>query len=611
MGTLSNLTKPARRLFAGILILTSGTGVGTIVVAQQPQTGKPAAQSGTISDGVLAVVNNQQITSRQIGQQALRRYGSETLERLVDRYLILQATKQAGVEITNQDVQNEVLRTAKKWSLTPESYLTLLQEERGISPEEYSSDVVWPMLAQRALVASAVEVTQEEFNKAFIAEYGEAVKCRMIMMSDREKLVKVREEALADPDRFGQLAAEHSEDPVSASVRGLIQPIRHNVGDPAFETLAFSLKENEISEVYSLGEVWVVLQCVRKLAPTPPTEAAFPQVRQQIVDRIRDEKVRQEASSLVMKLREQAQVQVVYGNEQLTSQYPGVAAIINGQKLTMAQLTQELIKRHGEEILEGEINRTLLAQALKASNQTVTEADVDAEVARAAIGFGFVNADGTADIAAYLAEAIDGADEETIALYREDAVWPSAALKKLVPPAEVTEEDIKQSFEKNFGPRVEVLAVVLSDQRTAQKVWELARNNPTDKFFGELAAQYSVEPSSQSNFGKVPPIRKYGGQPAIENEAFAMKPGDLSSIIATGDKFIIMRCQGQTTPLVSDINAVRDSLIQEITERKERVAMAERFEQLKKNAQIDNYMTGTTQDGRVADRPGQPVTTNR
>lgn len=604
MSRFITLAVSARCFIAAALLLTSGSPL----VAQQIPPGKAGSPTGSTGDGVMAVVNDQQITTRQVGLQALRRYGKETLEKMVDRYLVLQATKQAGVEITTQEVQNEVMRVAKKWSLTPESYLRLLQEERGISPEEYSSDVVWPMLAQRALVAEAVEVTQEEFNQSFIAEYGESVKCRMIMMTDREKLINVRSEAVADPDRFGQLAAENSEDPASASIRGLIPPIRHFMGDPAFETLAFSLKENEISEPYALGEQWVVLQCVRKLAATPPSEAAFPQVRQQIVDRIRDEKVRSEASTLLLKLRENAQVQIVYGNAEFSAQYPGVAAIINGQKLTMAQLTAELVKRHGEEIVEGEINRVLLAQALKSAGQKVTDADVDNEIAREAIGYGFVNTDGSADVAGYLADAINGADDSTIALYREDAVWPSAALKKLVPPVQITEQDIQQGFEKNFGPRVEVLAVVLSDQRTAQKVWDLARNNPTDKFFGELAAQYSVEPTSQSNFGKVPPIRKFGGQPAIENEAFVMKPGDLSSIIATGDKFIIMRCQGRTTPLVSDVDAVRDELVRELTERQERISMAEQFDKIKQSAQIDNYLTGTTQDGRVADRPGKQIT---
>ncbi len=88
-----------------------------------------------------------------------------------------------------------------------------------------------------------------------------------------------------------------------------------------------------------------------------------------------------------------------------------------------------------------------------------------------------------------------------------------------------------------------MLAIVLSDQRTAQKVWDLARSNPTDQFFGELAAQYSIEPVSRNNLGKVPPLRKHGGQPTLEQEAFALKAGELSGIVASGDQYIILRSQ--------------------------------------------------------------------
>lgn len=361
-------------------LLTASAITGTFTTSAIAQA--PAAKTTVASeDGTLAIVNDEPITRRQVAQAAMRRYGSETLQKMIDRYLILQETKKAGVEITKEDVQNEILRTAKKWSLTPESYLRLLNEERNIAPEEYSSDVVWPMLAQRALVANSVTITQEEFNQAFIAEYGEAVKCRVIMMSDRDKLAKVREQALADPNRFGQLAAEHSEDPVSASVRGLVPPIRHHMGDPAFETLAFSLEENEISELYSVGDQWVVLQCVSRLAATPPNEQVFPKIREQIVDRLRDEKVRVEATSLLSKIREQSQIITVLNDAEQAKQYPGIAAIINNQKLTVSLLNTELVKRHGDEILDGEINRRLLTQALRKTGKSVTEADIDAEVA--------------------------------------------------------------------------------------------------------------------------------------------------------------------------------------------------------------------------------------
>ena len=182
-------------------------------------------------------------------------------------------------------------------------------------------------------------------------------------------------------------------------------------------------------------------------------------------------------------------------------------------------------------------------------------------------------------------------------LYVRDAVWPSVALKKLVDNrVEVTEEDIQKGFVSNYGPRVEVLAIVLNDHRQAQKVWEMARDNPTDQFFGELAQQYSVDAVSRENFGRVPPIRQFGGRPEMEKEAFAMKPGDLSGIIAAEDNYIILRCTGHTTPVVASLDAeVREELVEDIREKKIRLAMAVEFDRMRESAQIENYLAGTFQ----------------
>ena len=65
-------------------------------------------------------------------------------------------------------------------------------------------------------------------------------------------------------------------------------------------------------------------------------------------------------------------------------------------------------------------------------------------------------------------------------------------------------------------------------------------------YFGDLAEEYSIEPSSKSLRGEVPPIRRYGGQPQLEDVAFELKPGELSGIIQLGDKFVILKCEGRT-----------------------------------------------------------------
>ena len=71
----------------------------------------------------------------------------------------------------------------------------------------------------------------------------------------------------------------------------------------------------------------------------------------------------------------------VMNDPHLRKQSPGVAATINGQQITRQQVAEECLQRHGREVLEGEINRRLLLQALKQKGAEVTERDLDLEMA--------------------------------------------------------------------------------------------------------------------------------------------------------------------------------------------------------------------------------------
>jgi parvulin-like peptidyl-prolyl isomerase len=289
----------------------------------------------------------------------------------------------------------------------------------------------------------------------------------------------------------------------------------------------------------------------------------------------------------------------VIGNPELERQHAGVAGFINGQAVSKDHLASQCIARHGRPILRGEIDRLLLTMELKAANKTIIQPDIDAEVARAADLAGFIKPDGSADSAAWLNKIMQD-EGVTLDLYIDDAVWPSVALKKLVEDSvTVTDEDLQKGFESNFGPRAEVLAIVLSNQRTAQEVFAKARLNANEQSFGELAAQYSVEPVSRSNFGKIPPLRKHGGRPALEQVAFSLQPGEVSGVVAWGEQFAIMFKQGETKPIVTDFQAVRGEVHKEILEKKLRTAMQSRLSALQAAAQIDNFLEGTAQAGDV------------
>jgi hypothetical protein len=274
--------------------------------------------------------------------------------------------------------------------------------------------------------------------------------------------------------------------------------------------------------------------------------------------------------------------------------------LINRQALPLKTLEDECLKRTGPKVLDGAIHRKILEGALKAQAIEITQADLDQEIARAAEYYGMVHPDGRPNVEAWLQEVLreDGTNLE---LYLSDVVWPTVALKKMIADkVTVTEEDFQKGFEANYGPRAEVLAIVCSNQRTAQEVWQMARDNPTEQFFGELASQYSVEPSSRSNYGKIPPLRRHSGQPTLEAAAFKLQPGELSGIVETGGQYVILRSQGLTTPVVSSPEAVRAELSKDLLEKKQRVAMEKQLEGLLAAAQIDNFLVPKSQLGTAA-----------
>jgi len=83
-----------------------------------------------------------------------------------------------------------------------------------------------------------------------------------------------------------------------------------------------------------------------------------------------------------------------------------------------------------------------------------------------------------------------------------------------------------------------------------------------------------------------------------------------------GDKYIILRCLGRTQPIVKEFDAVKDELYRDIQEKKLRLAMAKEFDRLKDSSQIDNFLAGTSQAGKLLnprtatpasyDRPASP-----
>ena len=560
--------------------------------ASPPASGEQLPNVGPPEHDVMALVNGQDISREALTNTCIQLHGEKVLESLVNKRLILNHCEKRGIAITSADINTEIDRMAKRFKLGREQWFELLQRERGVSPQEYARDIVWPTLALRRLAVSDLEVSPAEVQKEFEHQYGEMIHARLIAVGSKELAQKLLAELTAEPDKFARLAIEHSIDINSASVGGLIQPIRRHVGDDIIEQEAFGLQPGQVSSILPVAGQFVILKCEGRI---PPRNVNRPDVEPQIVEKIKDEKLREVANTLFTQLQRTATIQNVYNNPQLRETMPGVVATVNGDRITIKELGQECLLRHGEDVLENEISHLLLKQSLKEAGLTVTEPDLEAEVRHAAELAGMVDDNGQVNLDGWFA-AVTEEQGISKSQYLKTAVWPSAALKKLtVQQVQVTEEDLNKAFAANYGERVRCRAIVLGTMRRAQEVWDKARRNPSVEFFSDLAEEYSIEPTSKALRGEVPPIQRFGGQPQLEQAAFGLEPDQLSGIVQLGDKFVILRCEGRTERIDVDQAEVQDILHRDIYEKKLRMAMSEKFESIREHSRIDNYLARTSQ----------------
>lgn len=539
---------------------------------------------------VVAVVNGEKIMRSELAAECLRHYGHEVLESLVNKELIAAHCEAQGVAVEEAEIDAEVARLAARFQVPVDQWLLMLQKERDINPEQYRRDIIWPTIALRKLASEQLQVTEQELREAYETEFGPQVKVRMIGM--RGKLADaqaVREQAAANPKEFGRLAREHSQDAESASANGWIQPIRLHAGDQKIEDVAFALKDGEVSEVIIVNKVqFVILLCEGRI---PARQVKMEEVADRLEESIRDSKLRDEAAKLFAQLQKDAKVVNILNDEAKKQQMPGVAATINGRPVSIKALSEECLVRHGKDTLNGLVNRRIIEQTLRKNNVKVAGQDIDDEIDEAAARMVGLDKNGKPDREKWLKQ-VTSEPGVTVELYVRDAVWPSVAMKALCKAqVKITEADLQKAFESNYGERVSCRAILVDDLRKAQKVWQAAREKPTEENFAQLSAEHSTDASVRALNGEIPPIRKHGGRPVLEEEAFKLKkPGELSGIIQTDGKYVILYYLGRTKPDTVTVEDVRSDLYDHVYRIKLNDSMGKLFDQMQQTASVTNYL---------------------
>lgn len=277
---------------------------------------------------------------------------------------------------------------------------------------------------------------------------------------------------------------------------------------------------------------------------------------------------------------------------------------VNGQSISYDQVAEECVKLHGEEVLESLINRLLIAQQCQKLGLTVTESEVLNEVKEIS---GKFNLDPSNWYQMLATER--GLSREQ---YHRDIIWPMLALRKLAgEDVQVQEGDMKTTFQRDYGARVRARMILINgNMRQASEVWEKCEADPDN--FDKLAREHSADSNTRSLGGMVPPIRMNGGNEAVEKEAFRLSPGEVSGVIHVDEgQYVILKCEGRTEPIVTDINEVWDDLYATLKEEKIQESVAITFDAIREAASVENYLTGEKTAGSPIKQASAINPTNR
>ncbi len=289
-------------------------------------------------------------------------------------------------------------------------------------------------------------------------------------------------------------------------------------------------------------------------------------------------------------------------------------AIVNGEIITRQQLADECVARKGQEILDTLIARRLIEQEMKKKKMEITAQEIDNEIERVAQGVGHVSRE-------VWLRTLDKERGISPATYARDIIFPSLALRKLAEKkVQVTEQDMKDAFEANFGPRLRCRIIMTNDIRKASEIWEEVRKNPGG--FDKLAQDKSLDQATRSFGGLLPdPIARHAvprevsdaafaqlvdGDPADKNPAHRPKDGDFTGPIQVNDAaWVIIKREALAAGRSGSLNdpQVRNMLEAQMVDVKLKDAMNTVYNDLMVASSIDNKLTGQVKEGHEENDP--------
>ena len=268
------------------------------------QIDRVSRQGGQVTDDQLAALKN------------------DILDSLIEREVLYQQSQKDGIQITDQTIDDQLAAIKKRFPNETE-YKNALSK-MNLSEDEVKAQIKRGLSIKELIdqqVTSKVVITDEE-SKAYYDKnpqrfkQPEQIKASHILIkvdakADEAKKAEARQkieevqQKLKDGGDFAALAKEYSEGPSSAKGGDLGYFRRGQMVKP-FEEAALALKPNEVSGVV---ETRFGYHLIKVYDNKPEQTLAYADVKDKIIQRLKQEKIEKEAVQYVDKLKKDAKLE--------------------------------------------------------------------------------------------------------------------------------------------------------------------------------------------------------------------------------------------------------------------------------------------------------------
>ncbi len=264
---------------------------------------------------VVAVVNGIAVTRAELADELIQRRGKAHLEAMINRRIIEQACKQAGITVTEREVEDDLreLMRSQGFTSATEFEKHMVKPMMHISLPEYKDDVLKQGILTRRLAANSIKVTEEELKKAFDAKFGERVQCRIIIEKSLRAATDMHGKIAGNRLNFMQAARQQSNADL-ARFAGQIPPIGRWTSGDDVEKRAFELQDGEVSEVLQLPQGGFAI-LLRENAVPPDTTKNFNAMKADLQKEVTEAKINQVVPRLVAELKQKSVVENYLGNQ--------------------------------------------------------------------------------------------------------------------------------------------------------------------------------------------------------------------------------------------------------------------------------------------------------